>query len=168
MLNTVVSSGSPWIQACDGNQEPEEFGLGERAKLSKAQMVRPRTYRAVAAGGVPVDKMLDYVTICKSLKNRVETIQVSEHFDLKLHTPVSVEIRIGKMDKWQKELKKTMELPGYNGGKMPAKRRVVYSKGREQVVNSTLKESQELANSSTKEVQKASWQHSDESNKVMK
>ena len=50
---------------------------------------------------------------------------------------------------------------------MSVEGRVVYSKDREQVVNSIVKESQELATSSIKKVQKASWQHADESNKVM-
>ena len=53
---------------------------------------------------------VDSVVICKSLTYKVEEFHVIDDFHSWAHKPVSVDIEIGMMDKWQRQLEKPMEL----------------------------------------------------------
>ena len=51
-----------------------------------------------------------------------------EDFDSKAQKRIFVEMKIGSLLKWQNDLKKPLELPGYNGGELTGNERVQQGK----------------------------------------
>ena len=62
VFSTTAGSVNPWIFACDGNADPEEFQQGDGRQQGGAEVIRPdnrdTTYCIDAAGYAEVEKAL--------------------------------------------------------------------------------------------------------------
>ena len=61
------------------------------------------TYRAKGSGDKEIHEILDYLIVSESLNNRIEKVEVVEEYGFKPHKPVKCEIKLAKVDKWNKE-----------------------------------------------------------------
>ena len=96
-------------------------------------MVAPEkasTCRSKGAKGEWIEKVYDYVIVCKSLKGNISQMKVVEGFELMPHKTVSFVVeREKEIQEWN-EQKLPKVLPGYSGGRLPG--RSIKEKDREE------------------------------------
>ena len=94
---------------------PMQFRLEEWYSEAKSQVKAAAggvaTYRAKGSGDREIHETLDYLIVSESLNNRIEKVEVVEEYGSKPHKPVRCELKLAKVDKWNKEQKMPSNLP---------------------------------------------------------
>ena len=144
---------NPWLATCAANMSPLDF---ERSLwFQKTRCMWWPQRKLLRAGqqvqnGEWVQKVYDYVIACNSLKRNILQMKVVEDFESRPHKAVSFVVeREKEMQEWS-EQKLPKVLPGYSGGRFPA--RSAEERGREEEEPDDGKKERKIRNEVTQEV----------------
>ena len=86
---------------CESWKKTREYS--EAAAQVKAQVGGVSTYPAEGVGPKETGKVLDYFTVREPSDNRIDKVEVVEEYGLNQHKLTRCEIRLVRVNKWNKD-----------------------------------------------------------------